>query len=214
MRELTAADAAALEGCLARGGVGLIPTDTVYGLCCPPEDEAAIRRLYELKGRPPSRPAAVMFFSLGAALAELSELDPAERGAMEALLPGALTLLLPNRSGRYPRACSPPGAESDALGLRVPALPAAMAALGALGSPVMQTSANRSGGPEARTLAEVPEELRAGADVVLDGGELPGVASTVLDLRDYACGRMWRIVREGPVAGAEIERRLASVRRG
>jgi tRNA A37 threonylcarbamoyladenosine synthetase subunit TsaC/SUA5/YrdC len=54
----------------------------------------------------------------------------------------------------------------------------------------------------------VPMSVRAGADLALDGGALPGVASTVLDLRDYARSGEWRIVRAGPIAGAEIERAL------
>jgi L-threonylcarbamoyladenylate synthase len=212
--ELSDADVAALEACVAGGGVALLPTDTVYGLCCAPDDEAAIRRLYELKGRPASRPAAIMFFSLRVALASLPELQAPERAALRALLPGALTLLLPNRAGRYPLACSPPGAESDALGLRVPALPRRLAALSALTRPVMQSSANRSGAADARTLAQVPPGLRARVDLELDGGELPGTASTVLDLRCYATERTWRIVREGPVGAQAIEGRLARAAAG
>jgi L-threonylcarbamoyladenylate synthase len=205
-----------LERCIAGGGVALLPTDTIYGLACDPTSAAAIRRLYEIKGRPPAQPSAVMFFSVGAALEALPELGPAERRALTTLLPGALTLLLPNPRGRFPLACAPAGTESQAaradgqpaapaLGLRVPRLPGPLAGLAAIGVPVMQSSANISGGAEARRLEEVPESVRKSVDLALDGGELPGVASTILDLRAYEREGSWRVLREGPLASAEID---------
>jgi L-threonylcarbamoyladenylate synthase len=233
---VNAADATRLRECIAGGGVAIFPADTVYGLACDPLKREAVRRLYELKGRPAAQPAAVMFFSLAAALEALPELGGRERVALRALLPGPLTLLLPNREDRYPLACRPasarPGAvgtpdvaeglrksaakkgpragDAGALGLRVPLLTEPLAALRAVDLPVMQSSANLSGGPEARCLAEVPPALLAGADLVLDGGELPGVASTVLDLREYEAGGSWRIVRAGPVGPAEVQRALGA----
>ena len=71
-------DAQRLQECVAGGGVAVFPTDTVYGLCCDPQDEAAARRLYALKGRPPARACAVMFFSLEPALQTLEQLREAE----------------------------------------------------------------------------------------------------------------------------------------
>ncbi len=197
------ADAKHLRECIAGGGVAVFPADTLYGLACDPLSREAVRRLYELKGRPAAQPAAVMFFSLAAALAALPELGDRERAALEALLPGPLTLVLPNREDRFPLTGG-----GDTLGLRVPLLPEPLAALRAVDLPVLQSSANLSGGPEARRLADVPPELLAGADLVLDGGQLPGVASTVLDLREYESHGRWRIVREGPVRAVEVERAL------
>jgi L-threonylcarbamoyladenylate synthase len=233
---VSGADARRLRECITAGGVAVFPADTVYGLACDPLNRAAVRRLYELKGRPSERPAAVMFFSLPPALAALTELGGRERAALEALLPGPLTMLLPNRADRYPLACRSAPArprvagtqgvnkgsragevgasegwragEAGALGLRVPLLPEPLAALRAVDLPVMQSSANLSGGPEARRLSDIPPALLAGADLVLDGGELPGIASTVLDLREYEASGRWRIVREGPVGPAELGRVL------
>jgi L-threonylcarbamoyladenylate synthase len=205
---LTAADVDALRECIAGASVVVFPSDTVYGLGCDPDSEPAVRRLYELKGRPPARPAAVMFFALDLALDALPELGQRERGALRALLPGPLTLLLPNPARRYPLACGPDPVGSETLGLRVPLLSPHLAALAALDRPLLQSSANLSGGPEARRLADVPAPVRTGADLTLDGGELPGLASTVLDLRDYARAGAWRIVRAGPIGPAEIERAL------
>jgi L-threonylcarbamoyladenylate synthase len=200
---LAVEDARRFEECLARGGVAVFPADTVYGLACDPLCREAVQRLYELKGRPPERPAAVMFFALQAALDALPELGARERAALQALLPGPLTLLLPNPRLRFPLAGG-----SDTLGIRVPLLPERLAALRAVRRPVMQSSANLSGGPEARRLTEIPPELLAGADLTIDGGELPGTASTVLDLRDYERRGEWKIVREGPVERAALERVL------
>ena len=205
---LTGTDVDTLGECLARAGVAVFPADTVYGLGCDPDSEPAVRRLYELKGRPPARPAAVMFFTLDLALQALPQLGPREQAALRALLPGPLTLLLANPTRRYPLACGPDPGAAQTIGLRVPALAPRLAALAALGRPLLQSSANRSGGPEARRLTDVPASIRAGADLTLDGGELPGLASTVLDLRDYARAGRWRIVREGPIGRAEIERAL------
>jgi L-threonylcarbamoyladenylate synthase len=138
-----------------------------------------------------------MFFSLAPALAALPELGPRTRSALERLLPGGVTLLLPNPERRFPLACGP---DPETLGLRVPDVPA----LAGVSVPVLQSSANASGGADARRLADVPEPIRAGADLVLDGGELPGTPSTVVDLRGYEERGGWTVVRPGLVAAEAI----------
>ena len=117
----------------------------------------------------------------------------------EALLPGPVTLLLPNPRAPLPARVRPGEGGADTLGLRVPALERLRWPRSARRcAPVLQSSANLSGEPDARRLRDVPASIRAGADLVLDGGELPGVASTVLDLREYERRGEWQIVREGP----------------
>ncbi|HTA14173.1 MAG TPA: Sua5/YciO/YrdC/YwlC family protein, partial [Solirubrobacteraceae bacterium] len=151
----------------------------------------------------------------------LTELGPRTRAALDALLPGPVTLLLANPERRFPLACSPP-AESDPataaspglLGLRAPLLHGSLAALAAVTVPAAQSSANLSGGPDPRRLSEVPIELREGADLVLDGGELPGSASTVIDLSRYELSGDWRIVREGPLGRPSLERLLGPLSGG
>ena len=199
------ADAQALERCLAAGGVAIFPADTVYGLACDPGSPSAVARLYELKGRPPAKPAAVLFFALRAALDALPELGPATRAAAGRLLPGAVTLLVANPAARFALACGP---DPRSLGLRVPALADALQALGDVRAALLQCSANVAGGPDARTLAEVPEEIRAAADLVLDGGALPGTPSTVVDLRGYDDGGAWSVVRAGAVGERELRAAL------
>jgi L-threonylcarbamoyladenylate synthase len=192
--------------CLESGGVAVFPTDTVYGLGCDPRHTAAVERLYAMKGRAADRPVALMFFAPAAALSALPELGRRERAAIGALLPGPVTLLLPNRERRFPLACGP---DPDTLGLRVPLLAESLAALSAVGGAVLQSSANFSHGADARRLDEVPARLRQMADLVLDGGELPGVASTVIDLRDYERGGAWRVLRPGPMAADSVAAALA-----
>jgi L-threonylcarbamoyladenylate synthase len=206
--KLSHEDAATFSRCIAVGGVAVFPADTVYGLACDPDADEAVRRLYELKGRRPDRPAAVMFFRPELALDVLSDLGPHTRAALEALLPGPVTVLLPNPAHRFPLACGP---DPDTLGVRVPALPPDLEALEGVHRPVLQSSANRAGGSDARTLDAVPEEIRRRADLVLDGGELPGIPSTVVDLRDYERTRDWRVVRDGALPRDELRGRLSGL---
>ena len=198
---MTEEDVQTFERCIAVGGVALFPSDTVYGLATDPGSKEGRRRLYALKGRRQDLPAAVMFFALDLALETLAELGPRTRAAAAALLPGPLTLLLPNPARRYPLACGP---DPDRLGLRVPDLTGALAPLAAARWPVLQSSANRSGGADSRRIEYVDERIRAGVDLQLDGGELPGVASTVVDLTGYESGGDHRVVREGAVPAAAV----------
>jgi L-threonylcarbamoyladenylate synthase len=177
--------------------VALFPADTVYGLACDPESETAVARLYAIKGRPPERPAAVMFFQLGGALAALPDLGPRTRAALEQLLPGPATLLLPNPRRRFPLACGP---SPERLGLRVPDVPL----LADVSRPVMQSSANPSGGADARRLADVDARIRAEVDLEIDGGELPGTPSTVIDLSSYEHSGEYEIVRQGALSAADV----------
>jgi L-threonylcarbamoyladenylate synthase len=198
-------DAEALERCVAGGGVAIFPADTVYGLAVDPEDAVAVSRLNDLKRRDPAQPSGVMFFSLRAALSTLGDLGPSTRAAVERLLPGPLTLVLPNPGRRFPLAC---GDWPDRLGIRVPGLSGSLAPLATVTRPVLQSSANLHGGSDPRRLDEVPVAIRAAADLVLDGGELPGVASTVVDLSRYEESGDYDVLRVGAVSTAELESAL------
>jgi L-threonylcarbamoyladenylate synthase len=191
-----AGSADALRKCITSGGVAVFPTDTVYGLCCDPENVGAVRRLYALKGRAADRPAALLCFSLAVALELLPELGERARGALRELLPGPVTLLLPNAQGRYPLT------GGELLGLRVIAVGLS------LDLPVLQSSANRSGEGDARRIEDVPLAIRDGADLVIDGGELPGVASTVVDLSRLDLDGSWRVVREGALSERAVAARI------
>jgi L-threonylcarbamoyladenylate synthase len=201
-------DAESFQRCIVGGCVAVFPADTVYGLACDPGNRAAVRRLYALKGRPADKPAAVMFFRRDPALEAFPELGERTRAALEALLPGGVTVLLPNPARRFPLAAGP---DPETIGLRVPALPPAAVALHSVRVPVLQSSANRSGEPDARTLDQVPAAIRRGADLVLDAGRLPGTPSTVVDLRRFEATGAWTIVRPGAVPAEVIAERIGEL---
>ena len=185
---------------LRAGQPVVLPTDTVYGLCADAASEHACRRALALKSRPEEQPSALVCAELDALLERVPELPEA---IVRALLPGAYTLVFANPAGRYPWLAD------DTIGVRVPRWPDSAAdAVRAVGA-VMATSANLHGGPDPRRLDEVPEEIRTACGAVVDGGELPGVPSTVLDLT----GPEPRVLREGAVSAREALARVGAVGR-
>jgi L-threonylcarbamoyladenylate synthase len=179
----------ALERCVGAGGVALFPADGLYGLACDPLNADGVARIHELKGRDEGKPSAVMYFSPLALRELVAEMGPRTREAVAALLPGPVTLVLANPQHRYPLAC---GADPERLGLRLIEGPLA----GAM-TPVFQTSANRSGEPAPHRFEDVAAEIAAGADLAIDGGELTGLPSTVVDLSGLDASGEWRVLREG-----------------
>ncbi len=202
---MTPEDVETFRRCIAVGGVALFPSDTVYGLATEPDSKEGVTRLYALKGRAAARPAAVMFFDLDLALAALPELGPRTRAAVVKLLPGALTLLLPNPAGRYPLACGP---DPGRLGLRVPALTGPSRPWpprsGPCCSPAPTAPGERTRGGSTRC----PEQIRAGVDLQLDAGPLPGSPSTVVDLTEFEREGRHAVVREGAVTRAAVVQSL------
>jgi tRNA threonylcarbamoyl adenosine modification protein (Sua5/YciO/YrdC/YwlC family) len=196
-------DALALERCIADGGIAVFPADTVYGLACDPGDRFAVQRLYLLKRRGLDKPSAVMFFDLKAAFAALPELGINTREGMTRLFPGGVTVLVNNPAGRFPLAC---GDDVSTLGVRVPDV----ARFAGMRRPLLQSSANRAGEADPRRLSEVPRLLRSAVDLVIDGGELPGTPSTVVDLRRYEEEGEWSVVRAGAVGERELIEALHS----
>jgi L-threonylcarbamoyladenylate synthase len=190
------------ERCMSVGGVAVFPSDTVYGLACDPGDRVAVERLYAFKGRPLDKPSAVMFFDLGVALDSLPELGPRTRDALGRLFPGPVSVLLPNPLARYPLAC---GEDPWTLGVRV----VSVSELSGVKWPVLQSSANLAGAPDARRLADVPERFRHACEMVIDGGELPGTPSTVIDLRAFEATGEWSILRPGGLPEDDARAALA-----
>lgn len=193
----------ALDRCIAAGGVALFPADTLYGLACDPQNAAAIERIHALKGRDEGKPSAVMFFSPLAMRELVATLGSRTRDALGALLPGPVTLVVHNPERRYPLACRE---DPERLGLRLIDGPLAGAA-----SAVFQTSANRSGEPAPHRFEDIDSEILAGVDVAIDGGELRGQASTVVDVSGIESGEGWAVLRDGALPRAELERMLADV---
>jgi L-threonylcarbamoyladenylate synthase len=181
---------------LDAGGIVALPTDTVYGIACRLDAEGGVERLFAAKDRPPDKAIMVLVDDLEQ-VAGVVELTPAAQ-ALRGLWPGGLTLVLPLRAG----APLPPAltAGTATLGVRVPDHPAPRYLARSVG-PIPTTSANPSGGPEARLAAEVLAALGNRVDLVLDGGASPGgIPSTVVDCQ----APRPRILRQGAVPAARI----------
>lgn len=189
---ITPDSGADFQSTIENGEIAIFPTDTLYGIACDPDDAAAIERIHELKGRPPKKPSAVMYFSLDRLLADFgSDLDDKTRNLVENLLPGPFTLIVANPSRRFAPSCA---GTPEKLGLRVPKLSPALEPLASVEVPVMQTSANLSGGPDATAVEDIDPAIQAGVDLILDGGPVLGYGSTVVDVSELADGR-WRLLR-------------------
>ena len=188
-----------------RGGrLAVVPTDTVYGLAASPYSEAPVRRLYRAKGRDEIQPTALVAADLDVLLECVPELRGRAGTIARALLPGAFTLVLPNPARRFPWLT---GSSPEAIGVRVPELAGPGGEVLARVGAIVATSANLPGGPDPRTLDEVPEQIRAAAAAIVDGGELAGTPSTVIDFT----GPEPIVLREGAIPGAEALRVVGTV---
>lgn len=196
--ECDGADASriALERTIAAGGVAVFPADGLYGLACDPLDAAAIERIHRIKGRDDGKPSAVMYFSPLAMRELIASLGSRTREAVGALLPGPVTLVVANPQRRYPLACREDPAR---LGVRLIEGPLA----GAM-CPLFQTSANHSGEPAPASFAEMPAEIVATVDLAIDGGELTGLPSTVVDLTSFDESGKWTILRQGALSRDDL----------
>jgi L-threonylcarbamoyladenylate synthase len=190
----------ALERCIAGGGVAVFPSDGLYGLACDPLDANAISKIHRLKGRDDGKPSAVMYFSPLAIRELLAGLGPRARGVAGALLPGPVTLVVDNPERRYPLACRQ---DPTRLGIRLIGGP-----LAGTMCPVFQTSANRSGEPAPGSFEAVPAEIVRGADLAIDGGDLTGVPSTVVDISRIDETGEWKILRAGGLSEGDLVAKL------
>lgn len=192
---------AALERCVAAGGVAVFPADGLYGLACDPLDAGAIERIHRLKGRDDGKPSAVLYFSPLAMRELVEELGSRTRVAIGALLPGPVTLVVANPAHRYPLACREDPAR---LGIRLLDGP-----LDGAMCPLFQTSANLSGEPAPASFDEVPAEVVAAVDLAIDDGALTGLPSTVVDLTTFDDDGEWRVLRAGGLNPATLAARLS-----
>ena len=181
----------------------ILPTDTVYGLVTSSSSAAATEKLYQVKGREPEQPTAL----LAADLEMLFECVPELRGRAgviaRALFPGPYTLVLPNPARRYRWIT---GANPHLIGVRVPELPEpAERILSQVGS-VVATSANLPGGPEPCRIEDIPAQILERVAAIVDAGELPGVPSTVIDFS----GAEPRVLRQGAASAAEAIERVSA----
>lgn len=184
---------------LRAGGVIAIPTDTVYGIAANALDVDAVRRVFELKGRADTSPSPVLIADAEDLFRYADEVSDDAIALARAFWPGGLTIVA-RRSERIPAMVA---GGLDTVGLRVPDHPTPRALAAALGAPITGTSANVSGTPPLTSATDVAAALGDGLDLALDGGQLPASQpSTVIDATTTPA----RILREGAVSRAEIER--------
>lgn len=195
---MNAGDAArqALESHISKGEVVLFPSDGIYGLACDPLNEKAIERIHAIKGRDEGKSSAVMYFSPLAMRELIRDLGQKVSEAFGRLLPGPVTLIVPNPRHRYPLACRE---DPSRLGVRVIDGP-----LSGARCPIFQTSANLSGEPAPSSFAGIVPEVREEVDLAIDGGELTGLPSTVVDLTELDENGIWTVLREGGMSRGDL----------
>jgi L-threonylcarbamoyladenylate synthase len=199
-------DDAVLEGavrCLLEGGLVAFPTDTLYGLAAAASNDPAVKRLFEVKGRPPDRALPVLIQSIDDAEVVAIDIAPGARILMEAFWPGGLTLVLP----RHPAFRSLALAGGETVAVRVPDHSVALELIRRLREPITGTSANLSGMPGPRTADDVRRQLGDRVDLIVDGGPCPGgIESTVVDCTVDPP----RLLREGAVPAERITAALST----
>ena len=181
------------------GKLVVLPTDTVYGLCANPYRSEPAEKIFDVKGRDQQQAIALVASDLEMLFECVPELRGRSATIARDLLPGAYTLVFPNPARRYRWLT---GARPETIGVRVPAVDGyGKQVLDRVGA-VAATSANLHGQPDARSVADIPQEILGRVAEVVDAGELPGTPSTVIDYT----GELPVVLREG---AGDVERALA-----
>jgi len=200
---ISATDPYALQAAvhaLREGGLVCFPTDTVYGIGAAAADDAAVRRLFAVKGRQPDKPLPLLLAEAGDA-ARVAEVTALAKTLGHEFWPGALTIVM-RKSPSY-RSLALAG--GDTVAVRVPDHELVRRMVRDLGSPVTGTSANRAGAPAPVSAAEVAFQLGEMVELIIDGGRARGRAeSTVVDITVTPP----KVLREGALGREEVEKVL------
>ncbi len=185
---------------LQAGQLVAFPTDTVYGLAAALTNPTAIQSLYNVKGREPEKPIAILVGSPDQLYLVAGQLSETAQLLAQVFWPGPLTLVV-NAHESLPAELSP----LPTIGVRMPDHPHALALLNLTG-PLAVTSANRSGSPNATTAQQVFDQLAERIPLILDGGITPGgLPSTVIDCTHQDI----QVLRPGPINLEMIEAAIA-----
>ena len=188
---------------LRNGGLVGVPTETVYGLAGNGLDEAAVRRIYEVKGRPEVKPLALMVSGAEEMERYCEDVPQAAKALAERFWPGPLSIVLKARTDVVPEIVRAGG---ETVSLRCPDHAMTLQALKLAGIPFAAPSANPSGSPSPKTADEVLSYFNGQIDAVIDGGPCGlGRESTILDMSRVP----YRILRQGALAAEEIRAALA-----
>jgi len=173
------------------------PTETVYGLGCRASESNSIERIARIKKARQDAPFLILIRDAGQLRKYARQIPPAAERLAQRFWPGPLTLILPARKDLHPRLIGPSGG----VGMRVSSHAWCQALLEQLDEALISTSANFTGSPAPRSLMELDQQLGAQADLVIDGGTLPGEVSTILDL----CSDPPLLRRKGAIKAAQIK---------
>ena len=175
------------------GGVIIYPTDTLYGLGANPLDTEAMKKLYAIKGREMAKPIPFLIKDLQMLATLVEDIPPIGRQLMERYWPGALTLIFRAKKGLPPPLCG----EEGTIGLRISAHPIAQLIVGVVDAPLTSTSANPAGEGDLTDIQNIAQVFGDQVDLIIDGGEVPGIGSTIVDLTTTPP----KVVREGMIKG-------------
>lgn len=190
---------------ISQGGVIAFRTDTFYGLGADPSNEAAIKRIRELKGREDDKPILLLISDEQQISRFISKQSSLFAEVAKRFWPGPLTIVGLARD-ELPEDLT---AGSHTIGLRLPADENARAIVGACGGALTATSANLSSQLDAGSASDVARYFPTGIDLIIDGGQVNAIRpSTVLDLS----GAEPHIVREGEIKASVLENFLHSLR--
>lgn len=185
---------------LRQGGLVCYPTDTVYGIGAAAGQDAAVRKLFVLKGRSLDKPLPLLLADASDAV-RVAEVTPLAKTLARRFWPGALTIVM----RKLPSYRSLALAGAATVALRVPDERLVVSIVRALGEPITGTSANRSGAPAPVTAAEVAFQLGSMVDLIIDGGRRRSrLESTVIDITQERPA----ILREGAVSREEVQEAL------
>jgi L-threonylcarbamoyladenylate synthase len=182
---------------IAAGGIIAFPTDTVYGIGCDPRNESAIQRIFEVKGRG-AKPIPLLSQDLKHA-SKLVSLRGLSLALAKKYWPGALTIVAPQLA-QFPSLLRQ---GKNTVGVRVPSHQACVDLIRACGGTIAATSANLSGRQACRNAVEIQEQLDDKLDLILDGGDTPGLESTVVRV----VGNRIEVLRKGAVRVSEKDLR-------
>lgn len=186
---------------LQNGAVAIFPTETIYGIGCSAWCDDALLRIFQIKGRAPDQPPPILIHDREQLSTLAARISPLALFLMEHYWPGALTLILPASNELSPLLCGlAANGTTHTVGIRLTNHPISRVLCEQIGVPLIATSANFSGAigraAAPQSLADIPDSFKAQVDVIVDGGVLRGVPSTVVDCASIPP----RVVRAGAVA--------------
>lgn len=203
-RRLPADEIRSAGEAIGRGSIAVFPTETVYGIGGDALNEAVVKRIFRIKGRPADNPVIVHVARASDVRLLVSETPEAARRLMDSFWPGPLTLVF-KKSKAVPNAVT---GGLKTVSVRMPANRIALSLIRAAGTPVAAPSANLSGRPSITTFSEAVAELDGKVDYIIDGGKCRiGVESTVLDITRT----LPRLLRPGGLAVEEIEKVIGKI---